>query len=352
MVVTANRIIRDPKLELESSRFTFDLVPLSYESVDVVVGENWLLRHKAEMVCHEKVVKMPWSIKEDECVYVMSFVVCDPSKVFIQDLVGFTPRRRIGFRMELVQGATPICEGSCRLTSLERQEVWNDCRSYKMRVGSNGGVRYARKDDHGVSEGREDVREVFQQRGSGAKRKLSRCGRNQMGNEPILALPEGADDFVVYYDARSKDLEACLEKGEGDCLYVATTEGRDYHSSMDVLHLKHGMERNVGYRFMGRNWRELWVVEGLTLERCSTFGKKDKLEPSYVGPFEILGWIGPIDRMSTSTQCCDMGSDGYAYPMYDMFGIVDPNMQNEVEFFEGWKPLSPLQLAVEEVMSE
>ncbi|GJY59553.1 hypothetical protein Tco_0459445 [Tanacetum coccineum] len=44
--------------------------------------------------------------------------------------------------------------------------------------------------------------------------KLSRCGRNQMGNEPILALPEGADDFVVYYDARSKDLEACLEKGE------------------------------------------------------------------------------------------------------------------------------------------
>ncbi|GJR03132.1 hypothetical protein Tco_0526116 [Tanacetum coccineum] len=229
----ANGIIRDPKLELESSRFTFDLVPLSYESVDVV------------------------------------------------ELVGFTPRRRIGFRMELVQGATPICEGSCRLTSLERQEVWNDCMSCKVWVGSNGnllweasvllgrkkggvhgddvaktvfrmrnghvevygyafwvnqctsgfhgvnepgGVRVAREDDRGVTEGREDVREVFQQRGSGAKRKLSRCGRNQMGNEPILALPEGADDFVVYYDARSKDLEACLEKGEGDCLYVATTE--------------------------------------------------------------------------------------------------------------------------------
>ncbi|GJW50069.1 hypothetical protein Tco_0091420 [Tanacetum coccineum] len=142
----------------------------------------------------------------------------------------------MGFRMELVQGATPICEGSCRLTSLERQELWNDCRSCKVRVGSNGnllweasvllgGVRVAREDDRGVTEGREDVREVFQQRGSGAKRKLSRCGRNQMGNEPILALPEGADDFVVYYDARSKDLEACLEKGEGDCLYVATTEG-------------------------------------------------------------------------------------------------------------------------------
>ncbi|GJR24758.1 hypothetical protein Tco_0973285 [Tanacetum coccineum] len=192
----ANGIIRDPKLELESSRFTFDLVPLSYESVDVVVGENWLLRHKAEMVCHEKVVK---SVPKE--------------------LVGFTPRRRMGFRMELVQGATPICEGSCRLTSLERQEVWNDCRSYKVRVGSNGNLLWEasvllgrKKDDRGVTEGREDVREVFQQRGSGAKRKLSRCGRNQMGNEPILALPKGADDFIVYYDARSKDLKACLEK--------------------------------------------------------------------------------------------------------------------------------------------
>ncbi|GJV22937.1 hypothetical protein Tco_1375632 [Tanacetum coccineum] len=105
----------------------------------------------------------------------------------------------------------------------------DDAKSCKVRVGSNGnllweasvllgrkkgGVRVERKDDRGVSEGREDVRDVFQQRGSGAKRKLSRCGRNQMGNELIMALPKGADDFIVYYDARSKDLEACLEKGE------------------------------------------------------------------------------------------------------------------------------------------
>ncbi|GJW79918.1 hypothetical protein Tco_0143893 [Tanacetum coccineum] len=79
-------------------------------------------------------------------------------------------------------------------------------------IESKRGVRVAREDDHGVTKGREDVREVFQRHGSGAKRKISRCGRNQMGNEPMLALPEGADDFVVYYDARSKDLEACLGK--------------------------------------------------------------------------------------------------------------------------------------------
>ncbi|GJT38978.1 hypothetical protein Tco_0938843 [Tanacetum coccineum] len=87
-------------------------------------------------------------------------------------------------------------------------------QQFSWTVNEAGGVRVTREDDHRVTEGREDVREVFQQRRSRAKRKLSKCRRNQMGNEPILALPEGADDFVVYYDARSKDLEACLEKGE------------------------------------------------------------------------------------------------------------------------------------------
>ncbi|GJZ91689.1 hypothetical protein Tco_0663616 [Tanacetum coccineum] len=69
------------------------------------------------------------------------------------------------------------------------------------------------EDDRRVTEGREDVHEFSKQLEEGAKRKLSRCGRNQMGNEPILAFPEGADDFIVYYDVRSNDLEACLEKG-------------------------------------------------------------------------------------------------------------------------------------------
>ncbi|GJR06649.1 hypothetical protein Tco_0529633 [Tanacetum coccineum] len=174
--------------------------------------------------------------------------------------------------------------------------------------------------DRGVTEGREDVREVFQQCRSRAKRKLSKCGRNQMGNEPILAFPEGPDDFVVYYDARSKDLEAGLEKREGDCWLtnrwlsmkkvIASCGSKclaylevevEYQGSSGLLLQPElpewGLSFEYGYASF-EAWYEkecrLWVVEGLTLERCSTFGKKDKLEPSYVEPFEILGWIGPI----------------------------------------------------------
>ncbi|GJU62470.1 hypothetical protein Tco_1244305 [Tanacetum coccineum] len=211
----ANGIYSRPNVEIrEFIVLLFDFRLLVMRSVDVVVGEKWrvfikVLRERRKRTKED--TRSRRSTKEDE------LRLCD---IFV-----------------VLQGATPICEGSCRLTSLERQEVWNDCRSCKVRVGSNGnllweasvllgrkkgGVRVAREDDHGVTKGREDVREVFQQRRSGAKRNLSRCRRNQLGNEPILALPEGADDFVVYYDARSKDLEACLEKGRSFGVVVLT----------------------------------------------------------------------------------------------------------------------------------
>ncbi|GJS59961.1 hypothetical protein Tco_0654745 [Tanacetum coccineum] len=233
----ANGIIRDPKMELESSRFTFDLVPLSYENVDVVSAYgSWRKQTKED-------TRSRRSTKEEE------LRLCDIFVVF------------------------------------------------------------ARKDDHGVIEGREDVRDIFQQRGSGAKRKLSRCGRKQMGFESMhgkrkkVIACTSRELKVLMKDCMTNEMlyrgvgRRSEAKNEFEIDVQRSNLGGDYHSSMDVLHLKHGMERNVGYHFVGRNWRELWVVEGLTLERCSTFRKKDKLEPSYVGPFEILGWIGPIVRL-------------------------------------------------------
>ncbi|GKB55669.1 putative reverse transcriptase domain-containing protein [Tanacetum coccineum] len=54
-----DRIIRDCKLELENSLFTIDLIPLGHVSFDVIVGMDWLSKNKAEIVCHEKVVRIP-----------------------------------------------------------------------------------------------------------------------------------------------------------------------------------------------------------------------------------------------------------------------------------------------------
>ncbi|GJT21490.1 hypothetical protein Tco_0891427 [Tanacetum coccineum] len=102
------------------------------------------------------------------------------------------------------------CVEASVLLGRKKGDIWNVqrlSRDSEIEKNSLRGVRVAREDDRGVSKGREDVREVFQQHGSGAKRKLSRCGRNQMGKSPILHLQKEQTDFVVYYDADSNDLE-------------------------------------------------------------------------------------------------------------------------------------------------
>ncbi|GJY20194.1 hypothetical protein Tco_0637658 [Tanacetum coccineum] len=72
----------------------------------------------------------------------------------------------------------------------------------------------------------------------------------------------GKDQTIrIYYDARSKDLEAGLEKGEGDCLFCAKVE--DYLRGMDMLHLKHGKtKQDSGNTGKARGSQ---IVEGVNL---------------------------------------------------------------------------------------
>ncbi|GKE88567.1 reverse transcriptase domain-containing protein, partial [Tanacetum coccineum] len=63
-----DRIIHDYKLELGNSLFTIDLIPLGHGSFDVIVGMDWLSKNKDEIVCHEKVVRIPFECGEILCV--------------------------------------------------------------------------------------------------------------------------------------------------------------------------------------------------------------------------------------------------------------------------------------------
>ncbi|GKB80673.1 putative reverse transcriptase domain-containing protein [Tanacetum coccineum] len=58
-LVEIDKVIRDCKLEIEGHTFDIDLIPFVHGSFDVIIGMDWLSRHKAEIVCHEKVVRIP-----------------------------------------------------------------------------------------------------------------------------------------------------------------------------------------------------------------------------------------------------------------------------------------------------
>ncbi|GKA00495.1 putative reverse transcriptase domain-containing protein [Tanacetum coccineum] len=104
------------------------------------LGMDWLSNYKAEIICHEKVVRIPLSdgnvlrvlgerpkenarflmgVKKQEDIV----VVRDFPKVFPDDLSGLPPIREIEFRIELTTGATPVAKSPYRLAPSELEEL-------------------------------------------------------------------------------------------------------------------------------------------------------------------------------------------------------------------------------------
>ncbi|GJT18891.1 putative reverse transcriptase domain-containing protein [Tanacetum coccineum] len=106
-LVEIDKVIKGFKLEIESHVFDIDLIPFGHGSFDVIIGMDWLSNYKAEIICHEKVVRIPLS----------------NSKVFPNDLSGSSPIREIEFRIELIPGATSVEKSPYRLAPFELEEL-------------------------------------------------------------------------------------------------------------------------------------------------------------------------------------------------------------------------------------
>ncbi|GJV61004.1 reverse transcriptase domain-containing protein [Tanacetum coccineum] len=58
-LVEINKVIKGCKLKIEGHEFDISLIPFGNRSFDVIIGIDWLSNHKAEIICHEKVVRIP-----------------------------------------------------------------------------------------------------------------------------------------------------------------------------------------------------------------------------------------------------------------------------------------------------
>ncbi|KAK1427857.1 hypothetical protein QVD17_16555 [Tagetes erecta] len=58
-LLEANRIVRGCELDLLGHKFPIDLMPMPLGSFDVVVGMDWLALDRAEIICNEKLVRLP-----------------------------------------------------------------------------------------------------------------------------------------------------------------------------------------------------------------------------------------------------------------------------------------------------
>ncbi|GJT61138.1 putative reverse transcriptase domain-containing protein [Tanacetum coccineum] len=110
---------------------------------DVIIGMDWLSNHKADIICHEKVVRIPLldgkvlrvlgERPEEKARLLMSakardkkqeeiVVVRDFLEVFLDDLSELPPLGEIEFRIELIPRAVPIAKSPYCLAPSELEE--------------------------------------------------------------------------------------------------------------------------------------------------------------------------------------------------------------------------------------
>ncbi|GKC63814.1 putative reverse transcriptase domain-containing protein [Tanacetum coccineum] len=143
-LVEIDKVIKGCRLEIEGHVFNINLIPFESGSFDVIIGMDWLSDHKAEIICHEKVVRMPlldgkvlrvlgekpeekmrqiMSAKANEKKQEEIVVVKDFPEVFPDDLSGLPSIQEIEFRIKLIPGATPVENSPYHLAPSELEEL-------------------------------------------------------------------------------------------------------------------------------------------------------------------------------------------------------------------------------------
>ncbi|GKA92560.1 putative reverse transcriptase domain-containing protein [Tanacetum coccineum] len=121
-----------------------DLIPFGHGSFDMIIGMDWLSNYKAEIICHEKVVRIPLpdgkvlrvlgERSEEKARFLMGakvgdkkqkeiVVVRDFPEVFPDDLSGLPPIWKIKFRIKLIPVATSVAKSPYRLAPSELEEL-------------------------------------------------------------------------------------------------------------------------------------------------------------------------------------------------------------------------------------
>nr|GEX01728.1 reverse transcriptase domain-containing protein [Tanacetum cinerariifolium] len=216
-IVGINTIIRGCTLNFLNHPFTIDLMPVELGSFDAIIGMDWLRRHHAVIVCDEKLVLVPFGnetlvfhgaesyIGRESRLTVKDVpIIQDFPEVFPEDLPGLPPARLL--KEEKLYAKFSKCE------------FWIPKVQFLGHViDSRGLAGYYRRFIEGFSKIAKSMTKLTQKAIKfdwGKKEENAfQLIKQKLCSAPILALPEGSEDFVVYCNASHKGLGAVLMRG-------------------------------------------------------------------------------------------------------------------------------------------
>ncbi|GJU26282.1 putative reverse transcriptase domain-containing protein [Tanacetum coccineum] len=293
-LVSTNTVIQGCTLTLLNQSFEINLMPIKLDNFGVVISMDWLSKYHAKILCDEKVVHIPI---DSEILIIQVFLIYVTEKkksdekrledipvvrefpeVFPEDLLGLPPILQVEFQIDLIPGAAPVARAPYRLAPSEMQELSNQLQELADRELLRKEKLYAKfsKCDFWIrmvqflghlidSQGLhvdpakiEAVKnwaspttptEVYQFLGLVSY--YRRFIQEKICESPILALPKGNDDFVVYYDASLQGAVVFALKIWRHYLYSTKCTVFTNHKSLQ--HILHQKELNMKQR----RWLEL-----------------------------------------------------------------------------------------------
>jgi hypothetical protein len=137
-----NQLIRSVPIQLGSHIIKTTLLVLGLESVDIILGTNWMNLHQVVLDVASRIVEvnspfcgsftliLPNQGSTQSCAFSMTElplkkipVVCEYAEVFPDELPGMPPDRDIEFAIELQPGTAPISKRPYRMPPAELAEL-------------------------------------------------------------------------------------------------------------------------------------------------------------------------------------------------------------------------------------
>nr|GEU47364.1 hypothetical protein [Tanacetum cinerariifolium] len=210
-LVEIDKVIKGCKIEIEGHVFDINLIPFGSRNFDMIIGMDWLSNHKAEIICHEKVVIIP--LPDNKVLR----VIRERPDEKVRHLI--TLSQEI---VKLVPGAIPVAKSPYQLAPSEMEELSNQLKELKDKgficpsSSPWGELLRMHVDDI--------LKTAFRTRYGNFKFTVMPFGltsapADKLCNALVLALADGPEDFVVYCDASGLGLGCVLMQREGEIRY-------------------------------------------------------------------------------------------------------------------------------------
>nr|GEX28363.1 reverse transcriptase domain-containing protein [Tanacetum cinerariifolium] len=283
-LVEINKVIKGCKPEIEGHVFDIDLIPFGHGIFDVIIGMDWLSNHKAEIIYHEKVVRISLldvkvlkvlGEKPDEMMKQLKSVKTKDKKqreiVVIRDFpedgsfrmcIDYRELNKLivknRYLLPRIDDLFDQLKGSQFLSKIDLRSRYQQLRVHEYVIlKTTFRTHYGHFEFIVMPFGLANTPAVEEQELAFQTLKDKLC------NALILALPEGPKDFVVYCDAFEIGLGCVLMKRELGAVVFALKIWRHYlYRTNNVIYTDHKSLKDIfsqkELNMRQRRWIELF----------------------------------------------------------------------------------------------